>query len=207
MKYSYTPFGPFLFRSKIQESLLEFLNKNSTNLQKSYNSELAGHLDNQFLFPEDVQKEFYKQFIEYVEAYRSAQCDHFSLDKSIMVNISPNDLWVNFMKAGDFNPIHTHGSDLSFVIFLDVPKEIHDEAKAFVGQSAPPGSISFVYGQPSQIDWMNTHRHFMPETGDVFIFPSLLQHWVSPFKSNVTRISVSGNIVYTNRKNWPKNYF
>ena len=24
------------------------------------------------------------------------------------------------MKAGDFNPIHTHGGDYSFVIFVDV---------------------------------------------------------------------------------------
>jgi len=28
----------------------------------------------------------------------------------------------------------------------------------------------------------------------MFIFPAWLKHWVSPFKSDCTRISVSGNI-------------
>ena len=37
----------------------------------------------------------------------------------------------------------------------------------------------------------------MPETGDFFIFPTMLTHWVFPFKSNATRISVSGNFGYT----------
>ena len=33
-----------------------------------------------------------------------------------------------------------------------------------------------------------------PETRDMFIFPAWLKHYVSPFKSDCTRISVSGNI-------------
>ena len=207
MDYNYYHFGPFLFSCKIQESLLRFLEKSSKNLEKSYSDKLAGHLNNQYLFPEVVQKEFYKQFLEYISAYREAHCDYFNLNKNITVNISPTDLWINFMRPGEFNPLHVHGSDLSFVIFLDVPSEIQEEAKKFSGQSAPPGSLSFVYGQPARNDWMKTHRNFIPSTGDLFIFPSLLQHWVSPFKSDVTRISISGNLHYTNRKDWPKEYF
>ena len=34
--------------------------------------------------------------------------------------------------------------------------------------------------------------HF-PEEGDMYIFPAWLKHWVAPYKSNCTRISVSGN--------------
>ena len=34
---------------------------------------------------------------------------------------------------------------------------------------------------------------FPPEEGDMFIFPAWLKHWVAPYKSNCTRISVSGN--------------
>ena len=36
----------------------------------------------------------------------------------------------------------------------------------------------------------------MPATRDLFIFPANLDHWVFPFKSNVERISVSGNILF-----------
>jgi len=207
MNYTSHHFGPFLFHSKIQENLLNFLIKSSKNLKESYNAKLAGHLNNQYLFPKDTQKEFYEQFLEYISAYRSAHCDFFSLEKNVPVDIAPFDLWVNFMMPGDFNPLHTHGSDLSFVIYLDVPSEIQEEARNFPGQSAPPGSISFFYGQPARNEWMSAQCNFIPNTGDLFIFPSLLQHWVSPFKSDVTRVSVSGNLLYTNRKDWPKNYF
>ena len=40
------------------------------------------------------------------------------------------------MKHGDFNPVHTHGGDYSFVIFLDVPKQLEKEANEFEGTSA-----------------------------------------------------------------------
>jgi hypothetical protein len=33
----------------------------------------------------------------------------------------------------------------------------------------------------------------MPEEGDMYIFPAWLKHWVAPYKSDCTRISVSGN--------------
>ena len=48
--------------------------------------------------------------------------------------------------------------------------------------------------------WINyqkqgeTYQSFFPEEGDIFIFPAWLKHWVAPFKSDVTRISVSGNV-------------
>ena len=39
------------------------------------------------------------------------------------------------MKAGDFNPLHTHGGDYSFVLFLDVPKQLEKEQEDFKGTS------------------------------------------------------------------------
>ena len=42
------------------------------------------------------------------------------------------------MKAGDFNPLHTHGGDYSFVVFLDVPKQLEKEQEEFKGTSAKP---------------------------------------------------------------------
>ena len=35
--------------------------------------------------------------------------------------------------------------------------------------------------------------HF-PEKCEMFMFPAWLKHWVSPFQSDCTRISASGNI-------------
>ena len=39
-----------------------------------------------------------------------------------------------------------------------------------------------------------TYMAHFPEEGDMFIFPAWLKHWVSPYKSDVVRVSVSGNI-------------
>jgi hypothetical protein len=41
----------------------------------------------------------------------------------------------------------------------------------------------------------------------MFMFPALLQHWVCPFKSKVTRISVSGNLRIINKDKLPRDYF
>ena len=39
-----------------------------------------------------------------------------------------------------------------------------------------------------------SYMSYFPEELDMFIFPAWLKHWVSPFKSDCERISVSGNV-------------
>ena len=39
------------------------------------------------------------------------------------------------------------------------------------------------------------------------MFPAMLAHWVAPFKSKVTRISVSGNMRFENKDKLPHDYF
>ena len=39
-----------------------------------------------------------------------------------------------------------------------------------------------------------TYQSIHPKEGDMFIFPAWLKHYVAPFYSDVTRISVSGNV-------------
>ena len=111
------------------------------------------------------------------------------------------------MKPGDFNPVHTHTGDYSFVIFLDVPKKLKEEQDKFEGTSTPPGCLMFEFTQQANPKWAITGQSVSPETGDMIIFPALLQHWVVPFKSKCTRISVSGNLEILNRKNLSSDYF
>ena len=53
------------------------------------------------------------------------------------------------MKAGDFNPLHTHGGDYSFVLFLDVPKQLKRK-KEFEGTSHKLSSLMFEYTQQAR---------------------------------------------------------
>ena len=48
---------------------------------------------------------------------------------------------------------------------------------------------------------------FTPTSGDCFIFPALLTHLVLPFRCEGIRISVSGNLTYNNRHEWPDHFF
>jgi len=208
IKYTNVNFGPFLFHSKVNESLVKFLLDEGQKATKSHNKSLAGHLKSQFLYPSEIQRKFYSDFFSsYISAYRQAHCKYYRLPQDIPVEVSYDDLWINFMKSGEFNPSHTHGSDISFVIFLEVPEEIHKEAEKYEGVGTAPGSIIFHYGETTKPKWVENEFSYRPKAGDLFIFPALLQHWVAPFKANVTRVSVSGNLRITNKKIFPKGYF
>ena len=101
-------------------------------------------------------------------------------------------MWINYQKPNDYNPPHDHDGKLSFVTYLQIPKELKKENKKYTGKSCGPGGIQFLYGNGPR-DCI-TYMSFMPEENDMFIFPAWLKHYVAPYKSNVTRISVSGNV-------------
>ena len=100
--------------------------------------------------------------------------------------------WVNFMVAGEFNPPHIHmDCDFSSILFIKLPEKLKEENQKFVGNGGGPGSISFTHGeaQPHSIWQMD----FPPEEGDFYIFPATLTHFVTPFRSEGERISMSAN--------------
>jgi hypothetical protein len=101
-------------------------------------------------------------------------------------------LWINYQKANEFNPPHDHDGKLSFVAYLQIPDELKKEHAAYTGKSCGPGGIQFIYGDGPR-DCI-TYQSFFPEEGDMFIFPAWLKHWVAPYRSDCTRISVSGNV-------------
>ena len=172
----------------------------------SYNHALAGHLDHQYLYSKKVQEWFYKEIEPVVTSYRHQHCKFHGIE-DLSVELKFDDLWVNYMQAGDFNPKHTHGGDYSFVLFLDVPKKLEQEQKKFEGTAAKPGTLLFEYTQQAKPRWATTGAVVYPKRGDFYMFPAMLAHWVAPFKSKVTRISVSGNMRFENKDKLPHDYF
>ena len=208
VKYDHVNWGPYLMRTKLPDYIIKRLLKDGDKLRKedSYNYKLAGHLKSQFLYKVETQNWFYKEINPILSAYREGHCKFHGIE-NLQVELSFDDLWVNYMKPGDFNPMHTHGGDYSFVLFLDVPKRLKKEQEEFEGTSAKPGALMFEYTQQAKPRWATTGTHTTTETGDFFMFPALLQHWVAPFKTKVTRISVSGNLRIVNRDKLPHDYF
>lgn len=206
IKYTYMNWGPFVLKTKLPAYIIKELLIQGKKTKQSYNRSLAGHLDNQFLYSVEVQNWFYKEITPILQAYREGHCKYHGVE-SLNVELSFDDLWINYMKAGDFNPVHTHNGDYSFVIFLQVPDKLKQEMRDFKGTSAKPGMLMFEYTQQAKPRWATTGTAIAPETGDMYIFPALLQHWVAPFKSKVERISVSGNIRIQNKDKLPRDYF
>ncbi len=206
--YRFFQWGPFLYKTEIPKYILKRLLKDGKELKESYNNKLAGHLDNQFLYSPETQAWFYKEINPILDQYRNAHCKYHRLQE-LPVSFVYDDLWVNYMKPGDFNPLHTHGGDYSFVLFLDVPKILQKEMTEFKGTSSEPAALTFEYGvqQRAPYKWATTGTVVYPKTGDLYMFPALLQHWVAPFKSKCTRISVSGNIRMLNKEDLPRDYF
>ena len=203
---TYMNWGPYVMKTKMPDYIIKKLKTEGRKTKENYNYKLAGHLDNQYMYPANIQKWFYEEIQPIVQAYRNGHCKFHGIEE-LTVELSADDLWVNYMKAGDFNPIHTHGGDYSFVLFLDVPKQLKKEQEEFEGTSAKPGSLMFEYTQQARPRYATSGTAIVPETGDFFMFPAMLQHWVCPFKSKVTRISVSGNLRIVNWDKLPKHYF
>jgi hypothetical protein len=198
-------FGPFLMKTKCPDNVIKALLDEGAKAKDLFNDNLAGHLNHQYVYPKDVSQQIFGMMYHIFDYYRKG-LNNFHRQKQTQANLVLDDLWINYMEPGDFNPPHHHSQDYSFVIFCDVPKELKEEAMNFQGTGAAPGSIVFHYGEQGNKDWATVATSVVPEIGDMYVFPSNMQHWVCPFKSKVRRISVSGNIIMINKNYLPKHY-
>ena len=190
---SFYQFGPILAKYKLNEEFITTLLNKGTKSNIDISSKLAGHIDNEKEFPKQDKDWFLNEtqeiFLNYLEYLKIN-----SLKKPNIKTLSLKKLWINFMKKGEFNPIHHHTGDISFVIYTEVPNELIIENKNFKGIGSGPGTINFLHGEMS--DSYKTEYNMLPSTGDMFIFPASLRHYVPPFKSDCLRSSVSGNFKF-----------
>jgi len=92
-----------------------------------------------------------------------------------------NSIWVNEMKAGDYNPVHVHRgklfTGLSSVMILKLPKDMGPE----IARPDQPmnGQLQFLGSASGQF----VHADYSPKVkiGDFYIFPYDMRHVVYPF--------------------------
>jgi hypothetical protein len=199
-------FGPPVLISTISEKLRADLLLDGVQQRDDAKSSLAGHIENEKTYSELLKKKFESDILikikEYIEWIRIERGIIHSNYKTTL-----NSLWINRQKSGEHNPPHRHhNGEISFVIYLDFPQEIINE-QPFSEASYRPGTISFFYGNNTQLDvtpYTQLVNNLLspsaliqhtPKKGEVIIFPSYLIHYVSPFYTQgVERISVSGNV-------------
>jgi len=185
--YHFFYWGPLLFRIKLSKEDLKKCAKLCSKESSFVNTTLAGVIQHEHY----VNPSKYSKIIElYLESFRDSFKQWYG--KPLVKELTMVTAWVNFMKAGEFNPPHVHTQcDFSSVLFIQIPEKLVEEHKKFPGSSGGPGNIAFMYGESQS--YSITQKDILPEVGDLFLFPATLTHFVAPFRSQGERISMSAN--------------
>jgi len=186
--------GPCLAQLKVHDGFIKQLMSLAKSSNTPHNKHLAGIIDKEVSLNKEL---VIPNLTPYIAGYNQVYEQYTGVKQDPPPQYLLLSAWANFQKQHEFNPPHDHNGELSFVIYLDIPDELKEENKKFKGRHAGPGSIQFLYGEGNQ--QYITHRSMFPEVGDMFIFPAALKHWVIPFKSDVVRVSVSGNVDRVNK--------
>ena len=205
IEYGVFSWGPCIVRLKISEdfrSKLLIEGEESKKEELKFNAKLAGIIKEEYAYRK--KEIFLPEISQVLGVYDQALQKFKNKPYEQKPEYLLNSLWVNYMKKNEYNPPHDHADNLSFVIFLDIPEEIKKEQKEYQGQSGGPGSLMFLYGEGNR--QAITYQGIHPNNGDMFIFPSWVKHYVAPFYSDVTRISVSGNVADSIHLNKVKHY-
>ena len=183
--------GPCVVRLKVKDEFKKLLLDEGKKNNEDYTDKLAGILDKETGYSIESKNKILPILSQYLGVYDQAYQRYVNkpYDKAPEYILSA--LWINYQRPNDFNPPHDHDGKLSFVIHCSMPKELKKEHEEYKGKSCGPGGIQFIYGNGPR-DAI-TYMSFLPEEGDMFIFPAWLKHWVAPYKSDCTRITVSGN--------------
>ena len=189
MEYERINLGQSIFRYEIPLEIFVTLNElyeSQKKLLPNANKQLAGKIaDEVSLFyagptnkrmhthsyvSEDLMKWFYSIFNHYL---RENRIQNYHMDI--------NSIWVNEMKAGDYNPVHVHHgklfTGLSSVMILKLPKDMGPE----IARPDQPlnGRLQILGNSSGQF----ATTDFSPRVklGDFLIFPYDIRHTVYPF--------------------------
>ena len=183
--------GPCVVKLKVKDEFKKLLLDEGKKNNEDYSSKLAGILDKETGYSPESKNKILPFLSQYIGVYDQAYQKYVNKPYDKMPEYVLSALWMNYQRPNDFNPPHDHDGKLSFVIYCSMPKELKKEHEEFKGRSCGPGGIQFIYGNGPR-DAI-TYMSFLPDEGDMFIFPAWLKHWVAPYKSDCTRITVSGN--------------
>jgi len=199
--FEYFYWGPCVCKFKIDESIVKNLLEKGEKLKTDARPYLAGHIDKELYYDNDSVNWFAKKTENYFNTYFKFKNEAWQPNQRFPIqSLKLNSLWINYMKKNEYNPPHTHSNDLSFILYLQIPKKLKEESDNFISSTYGPGHIQFIYGNEDRYgDFLTTQIKF-PEKGDLYIFPSNLYHTVFPFRCEGERISVSGNFTVNRKK-------
>lgn len=137
---------------------------------------------------------------EYLKTIDSGLWNKVIISDLIDHPIELKSAWYNKQLAMEFNPMHNHAhsADLVCVIF---PKISLDDSveNYYINNSneKQTGQLTFVHGESSKNDFGLSQITVQPEEGDIFVFPSTLNHYTTPVLGDSVRYSISCNFSFS----------
>ena len=116
-------------------------------------------------------------------------------------------MWSVHSYAGDYNPLHDHGNQtlqgLSGSLYTKIPlviQESSDDLDLSNASGNQNGYLQFVYGDspvigPSMFK-IPQNMAIKPVVGDLYLWPSWLEHMVYPFDGEGERRSIAFNVSF-----------
>lgn len=176
----------------------------------SYADRLVGEIHNGCQLEVNNKDRRFRKFKKLLKDSVHIYIRHFydSIGKSpVPYHLEVNDVWTVHQYAGDYNPLHDHGSEhfsaFAGFIHLKVPEQIANtefksQRDTYNAQGNMDGVTQLVWGDVGNRD--NVIFKFpqteiiIPKEGRFFIFPLWLNHVVYPFRGEGERRSLSYNI-------------
>ena len=191
MKFKFITLGQSILRYETPLDVFTAINQiyesNFNNLAAA-NEQLVGKIKNEHsifydgnyeekmrkhsLLPQNVHKWFLEMFSHYL-----------NFNKIIEYKMHLNSIWINEMKANEYNPVHVHQGSmftgLSSVMILKLPKNYGIEySAADKPQNGKLQILGSASGQFAKIDYQPNLLE-----RDFYIFPYDMRHCVYPFNS------------------------
>lgn len=159
------------------------------------NHTLAGEIEHEYkIQPQFQTKHFIKNLSEQLEI----RSQYIKTNYDPTPTLKFDDLWVNFQKKYEYNPLHNHTGVFSFVIWYQIPYLFENERNHFGYEK----ELENTHGQFHFVSNMKTDSLITipvpvdkTNQGLMAIFPSSLNHIVYPFfTSDEYRITIAGNV-------------
>ena len=201
-KFDFVFLGQSILKYEVPLDIFTTINKiyqNNFNTLNPANKQLVGKIENEHsLFyggkDESKMKNHNRLTSDVLKYFMDMFKHYLNWNKIREYDIHLNSIWVNEMKAHEYNPVHIHRgtlfTGLSSVMILSLPstygKEYSNDEVPQNGKLQILGSAS---GQFAKID-------FQPKlkVRDFYIFPYDMRHCVYPFNStNETRRTLAAN--------------
>ena len=189
MNFDFVYLGQTVLKYRVPLEVFNYLQKlyqvQKKNLPKA-NKQLVGKIKDEvslFYGGQDSEKMHRHNFVsqDILKWFYSTFKHYLDWNKIYDYKMNINSIWVNEMKAHEYNPVHIHQgmlfTGLSSVMIMTLPKdtgvEYSAESKPMNGRLQIIGAAA---GQFAKTDYSPNMR-----VGDFYIFPYDMRHCVYPF--------------------------